>query len=92
MATNQATQTTDAYLVLLFHFDLVYDVVGEVMFRLCFSLLFCFVSGFAIAGCGGSGDSSGTNTFADMSAEDWEDYNAEQAQIAEEAEQAMKER
>ncbi|WP_283433959.1 hypothetical protein [Neorhodopirellula lusitana] len=92
MPVNQATQPIDAYLVLLFHFNLVYDVVGEVMFRFCFPLLCCLVSAFTIVGCGGSGDSSGTNTFADMSAEDWEEYNAEQAQIAEEAEQAMKER
>ncbi|MCM2372658.1 hypothetical protein [Aporhodopirellula aestuarii] len=62
------------------------------MLRFCAPFLFCFVSGFVIAGCGRPSDLSGTNTFADMTAEDWNEYNAEQEQLKKEAELAMKER
>ncbi|MFG0287412.1 MAG: hypothetical protein ACF8CQ_04520 [Rhodopirellula sp. JB044] len=62
------------------------------MHRIYCPFLICILSGLVFAGCNGPSDASGTNTFADMTAEDWEEYNAEQARLAEEAEQAMKER
>ncbi|EMI45343.1 hypothetical protein [Rhodopirellula sp. SWK7] len=62
------------------------------MLRFYTPFLLCIFSGFIIAGCSGPSDLSGTNTFADMTPEDWEEYNAEQALLAKEAEQAMKEK
>ncbi|TWT84683.1 hypothetical protein CA13_61630 [Planctomycetes bacterium CA13] len=62
------------------------------MLRSSLFVLLLSLSVSTLVGCGDSESTSGgTNTFADMTAEDWAEYNAEQERIEQESAKAMEE-